>query len=177
MAQPAPEPLPIRIYGDPCLRHVCREVRPDEDVSGLVSAMVEALDRAGGVGLAAPQVGDPRRVILCRDPAAAGAAPTVMINPEIVATDGPPVRIEEGCLSFPDLFVHVRRPRGVRVRYHDLAGRVCDLAVGGLVARIILHEVDHLDGVLFVDRLPAWRRWLLRRRLRGYVRQAGKAAA
>jgi peptide deformylase len=166
LAAAQPAILPILLYGDPRLRRSCREVAPDEAVADLVAAMQHTMLTAGGVGLAAPQVGDERRIIVCRDP-----------DRTLERTSGPRVSFEEGCLSFPDLFLHLRRPREVRVRYRDLAGRERARGFSSVLARIILHEIDHLDGVLFIDHLPGWRRWLLGRRLRRLHRQGARAAA
>ena len=178
MAGPGPQPEAIRIFGDPCLRRRCREVRPGEDTTGLVRMMTAAMARADGLGLAAPQVGDDRRVLLARDPERGRRRPPlVMVNPRLLSASGPPVSFEEGCLSFPGLFVDLARPRDVVVAYRDPAGAEHTLEAGGLLARIIQHEIDHLDGKLFIDRLPRWRRWLLGRRLRRLRRGAGKAVA
>jgi peptide deformylase len=166
MTAPAGLPEPeIRIVGDPCLRQRCREVAADEDVQDLAGGMLATMAAHDGVGLAAPQVGDPRRVIVVSDPFAASRRPVVMVNPVIDETFGPDVAHEEGCLSFPALFITLRRPVGVAVRYCDRAGRERTLRDDGFLARVIQHEVDHLDGVLFTDHLPRWRRWLLSWRL------------
>lgn len=147
----------ILTYGDDRLRAVCRAVGPDEDVDDLAADLVRTLHEGRGVGLAAPQIGDRRRVIVCRPPA---DGTLVMINPVIETHGGGSVPFEEGCLSFAGLFLTVHRPRMIRVRYRDRGG--CDrvLEDAGLLARIVQHEVDHLDGILFIDRVPCWRRWL-----------------
>jgi peptide deformylase len=152
------------LFDDPRLRRICRAVAPQEDVACLVTEMMRTMQTAGGVGLAAPQIGDRRRVLICRGPDDPGSAPLVMINPLIEATEGPCVAFEEGCLSFPGVFLTLRRQRAVRVRYHDLDGTMRVLHDAGLLSRIIQHEIDHLDGILFTDRLPLWRRWLWRLR-------------
>jgi peptide deformylase len=177
VAVAAPETPPILRYGDVRLRRVCRAVADGEDVADLVAALAAAMRAAAGVGLAAPQLGDPRRVILCRDPDGRRREPLALINPVIEARAGPLVGLEEGCLSFPDLYLTIWRPRAVRVRYRDPAGRSCVLEDDALLGRIVLHEVDHLDGVLFVDRLPRWRRWLLAWRLRQLRRRTRELAA
>jgi peptide deformylase len=174
MTAPARLPAPdIRLVGDPCLRQRCREVAADEDVHDLAGGMLAAMAAHDGVGLAAPQVGDPRRVIVVSDPMAASRRPVVMINPVIDETFGPDVAHEEGCLSFPALFITLRRPCGVAVRYRDRAGQQRTLRDEGFLARVIQHEVDHLDGILFIDHLPRWRRWLLSWRLHR-LRQSGR---
>jgi peptide deformylase len=174
-ARTAPD-LPVVIYGDPRLRVRCREVGADEDVRPLVAAMQRALRDHDGVGLAAPQIGDCRRVILVGDPERPQRPARAFINPTITQRFGPDVPFEEGCLSFPDLFVWLDRPRGIELRYRDLSGAERTLRDEGVIARICQHEVDHLDGVLFVDHLPRWRRWLLGGRL-WRLRRRGRAAS
>ena len=158
VSQPAAGQLVL--HGDTRLRRVCREVAPDEDVADLAARLVRTMQAAGGVGLAAPQIGDRRRVLVCRHLDRRRAEPLIMVNPSVEARDGPDVAYEEGCLSFPGLFLTLRRPRGLRVRFRDLDGRPQVLQDKGLLARVVQHEIDHLDGVLFTDRLPRWRRWL-----------------
>lgn len=166
----------LRLYGDAVLRRRCREVAADEDVAELARAMIAAMADQDGVGLAAPQIGDLRRVIVVSDPAC-DVAPLVMINPRLDETFGPAAVFEEGCLSFPDLYVDVTRPRGAVVTYRDLGGREQVLRDDGFLARVALHELDHLDGVLFIDRLPRWRRWVLGWRLIRLRQRSGEAAA
>jgi peptide deformylase len=162
--------LPIRIYGDPVLRRKADPVeRIDEDVRRLAGDMLETLADAEGVGLAGPQVGESRRVIVVHPPAGRGEereGPRVLVNPEVVQADGPQVSGEEGCLSIPGIYEDVKRSERVRVRALDLHGDVVELAADGWVARILQHEIDHLDGVLFIDRIGPMRRALLRKRLR-----------
>jgi peptide deformylase len=165
----------LRLYGDAVLRRSCREVRDGEDVSGLAARMLTIMRQHSGVGLAAPQIGDPRRVIAISDPGG-GTAPLILVNPRLKATFGPEVGFEEGCLSFPELFVTVTRPRGAEASYRDLEGRERCLRDEGVLARVLQHELDHLEGVLFIDRLPWWRRWLLTRRLRDLRRRGEEAA-
>lgn len=177
MSTAAPGPTPVLIYGDRRLRRVCREVAPEEDLGALAATMAQTMLAADGVGLAAPQIGDQRRVILCRDPGRMHEPPLVLVNPVIEAATGPRVSIEEGCLSFPGLYLRLWRPQSVQVRYRDLDGKRQQFRAVGLLARIIQHEVDHLEGVLFVDHLPRWRRWLLSWRLRRLQRLGLEAAA
>jgi len=167
----------VLVFGDARLRERCRDVAADEDVTDLVRRLREAMAAHDGVGLAAPQLGDPRRVILVGDPEHPRQRPRVLINPRITDRFGPQVPFEEGCLSFPDLFLWLRRPRGVEVSYRDLGGAERRLREEGVVARICQHEVDHLDGILFIDHLPAWRRGLLALRLWRLRRQSRRAAA
>jgi peptide deformylase len=164
-------------YGDARLRLRCRDVGAGEDARELAEALWRALDAVGGIGLAAPQIGDLRRVIAARDPAAPRTRSLILVNPVITACEGPPIWFEEGCLSFPGLYVRVRRPRRVTVAYRDLDGEPRQLEDDTLVGRIVQHEVDHLDGVLYIDRLAAWRRWLLVGRLAHLRVQSRKDAA
>jgi peptide deformylase len=163
-------------YGDARLRLRCRDVEQGEDARELAGALWAALDAATGIGLAAPQIGDLRRVIAARDPAAPRRRSLILVNPEIVATEGPGIWFEEGCLSFPGLYLRVRRPKRVVVAYRDLDGAPRRLEDDGLLARIVQHEVDHLDGVLYIDHLVAWRRWLLAGRL-AYLRRGSRKDA
>jgi peptide deformylase len=158
-------PPPVLVYGDPRLRRRCREVTPDEDLGPLVDAMRGAMAAHDGVGLAAPQIGDLRRVVLIGDPQRPEAPPQVLVNPRIRQRFGTPSPFEEGCLSFPGLFLWLDRPPGVEATWRDPTGEQHAIRDTGLLARVLQHEVDHLDGILFVDHLPRWRRWLLHSRL------------
>lgn len=157
----------IRRYGAGCLR---RRSEPatvgSQETRQLIDTLWETLVDDGGVGLAAPQIGVNQRVVVIRDPQQAASRQRLnLVNPVVTETFGPLEDYEEGCLSFPGLYRTVKRPRGAIVKYHDADGQPQQLRSDKLVARIALHELDHLDGVLFVDRLPRWQRWLLRPRL------------
>ncbi len=177
MARAASPADRILRYGDARLRLRCRDVEAGEDARELAAGLWAALDDAGGVGLAAPQIGDLRRVIAARDPAAPRTRSLILVNPVITAREGPRVWFEEGCLSFPGMYVRVRRPRRVAVAYQDLDGAPRRLEDDTLLARIIQHEIDHLDGVLYIDHLAAWRRWLLAGRLVSLRLRSRKDAA
>lgn len=164
-AGPAAAPT-VLVYGDQRLRMTARAVAPGEDLGDLPARLIAGMRGHDGIGLAAPQLGEQRRVIAVADPAVEPLQPVLMVNPEIIASTGPEVPFEEGCLSFPGLFFDVVRPRAVTVRYRDLAGAEQTLQDDGILARVIQHEVDHLDGILYIDRLPRWRRWALAGRLR-----------
>ncbi len=145
----------IRRYGDRCLRRTCTLADPaDAGTHELIQKLWRILEADGGVGLAAPQIGVDARVVIIRDPKAPVAKSRhTLINPEVVETFGSEGPFEEGCLSFPGLFFDVNRPKGVVVNYLDESGHKHQVRNDGIFARIVLHEVDHLDGVLFSDHL------------------------
>lgn len=151
--------LPILLIPDPRLREVCRPVTAfDADLKRFADNMAETMYAAPGIGLAAAQVGDPRRVITV-DTAAEGEPSdlVVMVNPEITAATGK-IRFEEGCLSIPGFYDEVERPDTVDVRWQDVTGAVHTGRATGLKAVCIQHEIDHLNGRLFIDYLPEARR-------------------
>ncbi|MGA9116467.1 MAG: peptide deformylase [Bacteroidota bacterium] len=161
--------LPIYLYGQPVLRKKAKPVRaPSPELVRFAGDMLETMRGARGIGLAANQVGDLRRVIVV-DISDAGEEyrnlpPLVMVNPAVVASEGMWI-MEEGCLSIPDIRDEVEREESIRVEYRDLEFRSLQLAADGLLARVILHEIDHLNGVLFLDHLGTVRQRLLRGRL------------
>jgi peptide deformylase len=131
----------------------------DDDVRSIVESMFETMDAAQGVGLAANQVGIARRIAVID----AEGSRIAMINPRIVSTEGR-ATAEEGCLSIPDVFADVTRSERVVLEALDADGRPYQLEVGALAARAIQHEIDHLDGILFLDHLgPIKRKMLLAR--------------
>lgn len=159
--------FPIRLYGDPVLRRRARAVTAfDGDLARLGEGLVEAMLAAHGAGLAAPQVGVPVRAFALagsyagrldpdepHDPETERTHAVVYVNPEIVERDG--VRVDvEGCLSVPGLYADVKRAARLVVRYQDLAGAWHETGAEGNHAKAVQHELDHLDGVLFLDRLP-----------------------
>jgi peptide deformylase len=138
----------------------------DEDVvRDLVPRMFSAMYHAPGIGLAAPQVGHALRVAVIDLAPNDKPAPHVLINPEIVAASKDLATREEGCLSLPNMFADVTRPAQVKVRYLDLQGTRREIDGDGLLAACLQHELDHLDGVLFVDHLSALKRNMIMRKL------------
>lgn len=138
---------------NPRLRRVARPVREiSGHIQGIVDDMIETLANAEGVGLAAPQVGINRRIVVVQ---IGDDAPIVLINPEIVSTEGSEQRLE-GCLSFPGQWGEVVRPERVVVRALDRDGGEHTYTGEGLLAQAFAHELDHLDGVLFVDKVVSW---------------------
>ncbi len=151
--------LEILTFPHPVLRQRARKVeRIDETIHRLVEDMTETMYRAPGIGLAANQVGVPQRVIVVD--LSAGERPDerlVVINPEIVCREGR-LRMEEGCLSVPDLRDQVTRCSRVVVRGLDLEGREVEIEAEDLLAVAFQHEIDHLDGILFIDHLSQLKR-------------------
>jgi peptide deformylase len=152
---------PLRLFGDPVLKQRAREVEEiDGDLVVLVNGMYETMDLEDGVGLAAPQVGVRKRLFTFD--LHEGAEPAVVINPEIVERDGE-VLSEEGCLSVPGYRFEVVRSERVTMRGLDLHGNELVIEGDDFMARVIQHEIDHLDGVLLLDRIdPDVRREALR---------------
>ncbi len=162
--------LPIIKAPDPILKKVCAPVeRVDDDIRTLMDDMLETMYAAPGVGLAAPQVGVHKRIIVVDAAGAAddetARAPVQMANPELVEVSEEKVLNEEGCLSFPDQFAEVMRPARIRVRYRDHDNEIRELEADGMRAVCIQHEMDHLDGVLFVDYLSALKRKIILRKM------------
>ena len=156
--------LSVRRYGDPVLRRRARpvdEVTPE--VERLVDDMIDTMYDEVGIGLAAPQVGASLRLMVVADEDGRGAQ--ALVNPVIVEQGGS-VTAEEGCLSLPGIFAPVTRAEWVRLEARDLAGRPVSLRARHLRARVFQHEIDHLDGVLFIDRVDAVTRDRIKRRIK-----------
>ncbi|WP_158742486.1 peptide deformylase [Acidisphaera sp. L21] len=159
--------MPILIAPNAKLRARARRVTAADDatVRALVPRMFDAMYAAPGIGLAAPQVGSDLRVVVIDLVPDNTPQPMTLINPHIVAASDELATREEGCLSIPNQYADVTRPGRVRVRYHDLDGVQKEVEGDGLLAACLQHELDHLDGVLFVDHLSALKRNMLMRRL------------
>jgi peptide deformylase len=148
---------PLHLLGSPVLRQHSQEIQTvDDDVRRLISDMFETMDAARGVGLAANQVGVPRRVAVV----SVEDDRFVMGNPRIIETEGR-VSAEEGCLSIPEIFADVTRPERVVIEALDAQGQPYRKEASGLTARAIQHEIDHLDGILFLDHLSLVKRQML----------------
>jgi len=159
--------LPIIVAPDPRLKISAKPVSEvDDDVRKLMDDMLESMHSANGIGLAAPQVGDDRRVIVVdvsgkdQDP-----DPIRMANPELDWVSDDDSVHEEGCLSLPEHFAEVTRPEAIRVRYLDYDGKLQELETDGVLATCIQHEMDHLDGILFVDHISSLKRNMILRKL------------
>ncbi|MDZ7714428.1 MAG: peptide deformylase [Rhodovibrio sp.] len=166
--------LPILIAPHPTLKRRAQPVQQvDDEIRQLTEDMLETMYDAPGVGLAAPQVNVSKRVVVI-DCAEEGAPPQPyrLINPELVWTSDAQDTREEGCLSLPDIYADVTRAAACKVAYLDEQGRRQELEAEGLLAVCIQHEIDHLNGVLFVDHLSALKRNMLMRKLA--KQQAGK---
>jgi peptide deformylase len=137
----------------------------DEDLLRLLDDMLETMYAAPGIGLAAPQVGVLRRAFVADLGGEGERTPIYVINPEIIARSESVNVAEEGCLSLPKQFGEVARFDQVRVRYLDREGATREIEADGLLARCLQHEIDHLNGVLFVDHLSALKRTMILRRL------------
>ncbi|HUM16035.1 MAG TPA: peptide deformylase [Candidatus Nitrosotalea sp.] len=143
--------LTVRLYGDPILRQVAapvREITPE--IKRIIADMTETMWHQVGIGLAAPQVGLPHRILVMDDGKGGAEA---LLNPVIETRTGT-VREEEGCLSLPGIFAEVERAKSIKVSAMDIDGQPMSLEVNGLKSRVVQHELDHLDGILFIDRLP-----------------------
>lgn len=159
--------LPILTAPDPRLKKKSLPVAAvDAAVRQLMDDMLATMYAAPGIGLAAPQVGALRRVIVLDiDREETRTGPLFMANPEIVEASDEDVIYEEGCLSVPEYYSDVARPEKVRVRYLDRDGKQQELACEGLLATCVQHEIDHLDGVLFIDHISSLKRNMILRKL------------
>ena len=165
--------LPIVLAPDPVLKQICQPVDViDDDVRARLDDMLDTMYAAPGIGLSAPQVADGRRLILC-DVARDGEGPQAyrMINPEITWQSEEQVQAEEGCLSIPDHYGEVSRFREIKVTYLDPEGESQELEANGLLSACLQHEIDHLDGVLFIDYLTPLKRNMILRKMKKLKRQ------
>ncbi len=159
--------LDVIVAPDPRLKRKAAAVDTvDAATAKLMADMLETMYEAPGVGLAAPQVGVLKRIIVV-DPAREGEGkkPMLMANPEVMWSSDETKEYEEGCLSLPDEFEMVTRPERIRVKYVDQNNKAQEMEVDGLLAVVIQHEMDHLEGLLFVDHISALKRNIILRRL------------
>ncbi len=161
--------LPIYLYGNEVLKKKAKFITEvtNADIK-LIQDMFDTMHESSGIGLAANQVGELKQVLvvdISDMEAGKGTEPMVMINPEIVEEEGE-WEMEEGCLSIPDVREKVKRPEKITVIYNDVNMNEIELEADGLMARVILHEMDHLNGVLFIDHLTSTKRTLLRPKLK-----------
>ncbi len=148
-------PLTIHILGDRVLRQPAKRVKSvDAEIRQLVREMLQTMYSADGIGLAAPQVGVHKQVIVLDcDPENPATPPMVLINPTIKSSSSDVCILQEGCLSIPGVYLEVKRPEVIEVSYRDEYGRPQTMIATELLSRAIQHEMDHLNGVLFVDRV------------------------
>jgi len=148
-------PLTIHTLGDQVLRQSAKRIsKVDESVRDLARDMLRSMYSSSGIGLAAPQIGVHKQLLVIDlDPGNAASPPMVLINPEIRSFGSTIDTYEEGCLSIPGVYLNVVRPSVVEVSYRDELGRPQRIKADGLLSRCIQHEMDHLNGVLFVDRV------------------------
>ena len=149
----------------------------DDALRRLLDDLLETMYAAPGIGLAAPQVGVPKRAFVVDLGEADARAPLFVINPEIVWRSEATSAVEEGCLSLPQHYGEVSRAKEVRVRFTDREGALQEIAAEGLLARCLQHEIDHLDGILFVDHLSTLKRALILRKLAKAKRARERASA
>ncbi|MDQ0467961.1 peptide deformylase [Labrys wisconsinensis] len=164
---------PIIILPDPKLRLKSAPVeRVDGELVALADDMLQTMYDAPGIGLAAIQVGVPRRLLVIDvSRPEEERAPQVFINPSIVWSSEERSVYDEGCLSIPDYYAEVERPARVRVAYVDRAGKAQDLEADGLLATCLQHEIDHLDGVLFIDHISKLKRGMVIRKFTKAAKQ------
>ena len=172
--------LPVYVYGQPVLRKVAEDITPDYPIlKELIQNMFETMDHADGVGLAAPQIGLPIRVVvvdldvLSEDYPEYKGFRKAYINAHILEVSGEEVSMEEGCLSLPGIHESVKRGNKIRVKYLDEDLVEHDEIVEGYLARVMQHEFDHLDGKMFIDHLSPLRRQMIKGKLNAMLK--GKA--
>ena len=168
---------PILIHPDPRLKKVCVPVADvSDDLRSLADDMLETMYAAPGIGLAAPQVGILQRVIAmdCVKEGEGEPRPLVMFNPEIVASSDETNVYEEGCLSIPDQYAEVTRPKEVQVKWIDRDGHEQSETFDGLWATCVQHEIDHLNGKLFIDYLKPLKRQMITRKMQKLKRERAR---
>jgi peptide deformylase len=168
---------PILLHPDPRLKKLCTPVSDmTDDLRSLGDDMLATMYDAPGIGLAAPQVGVLERLIVLDCVKAEGEAPRplIMFNPEIIASSDETSVYEEGCLSIPEHFADVTRPAEVQVRWIDRDGKEHSEEMGGLWATCVQHEIDHLDGKLFIDYLKPLRRQMITRKMTKLKRELAR---
>jgi peptide deformylase len=148
--------MKVITLGDDLLRQKAEPVKPvNAEIAQIAAEMIEIMHQSKGVGLAGPQVGIMKRIFVVHID---GDVPRIFINPSLVGTSQETVKLEEGCLSVPGVWVDVVRPAAVRVQAWNERGRPFTIEADGILARVILHEYDHLEGTLFIDRIPESKR-------------------
>jgi peptide deformylase len=167
---------PILIHPDPRLKKVCDPIAGiTEDLRQLAADMLETMYAAPGIGLAAPQVGVTKRVIVMDCIKDGPPEPVVLVNPQVVWASEDVSVYEEGCLSIPEQYADVRRPASVTVRWTDLDGATQERTFDGLWATCVQHEIDHLEGKLFIDYLGPLKRQMITRKMEKLKRERARS--
>lgn len=168
-------------YGSPILRQQAADVTSKDDVNTLVHSLFEVLSKEGGVGLAAPQIGILKQVFvidtssMANDYKVAGNSRRVIINPTIIKQSDEANIYKEGCLSFPNIFEEIIRPEKIIVRYFDELLNQVEQEFNDIDARVFQHEFDHLNGILFIDRISKLRRTMIAGQLKRIARSSKNA--
>jgi len=166
----------ILIHPDPRLKKVCDPVAEiTSDLHQLAADMLETMYDAPGIGLAAPQVGVMKRVLVMDCIKDGPAEPLVLLNPQVIWASEDLSIYEEGCLSVPDQYADVKRPAAVQVRWMDLEGADQERQFAGIWATCVQHEIDHLDGKLFIDYLGPLKRQMITRKMEKLKRERARA--
>ncbi|OQX82925.1 peptide deformylase [candidate division KSB1 bacterium 4484_87] len=165
-------------YGNPILRMKAKRVeKVDHRIRQLVNEMIEIMRDEEGIGLAAPQVAESISLLVVdHSLIEEDGEPSAYLNPEILAAEGESV-FEEGCLSIPDVREDVKRPEVISVRYEDIDGNIHEKKVDGLLARVLQHEIDHLNGILFVDRISPVKKKMIQKKLKQIAAEEREAMA
>ena len=156
--------LDILIFPDPRLKNIAKPVEKiDNEIKTIITSMQETMYNAGGIGLAATQVNIHKRIAII-DLSENGKSPLCLINPVIVENSGN-IAWQEGCLSFPDVYTKVKRYQDITIEYQDLDNKTQQLKAQGLLSICIQHEMDHIDGITFYDRISPLRQKLIKNKL------------
>jgi len=166
--------MEIKVYGNPVLRKTSEKIEYSKDIVLLAKEMVNIMYEAKGVGLAAPQIGKNIRLVVIDFLDDTGAK--ILIDPEIYWQSDETEKMEEGCLSVPGINANVTRPSAIKYRYLDDNGKKVDKFADGLEARVVQHELDHLSGVLFIDRISPTKLMLIRKQL-NEIKKTGESQA
>jgi peptide deformylase len=157
--------LEIKTYPNPILRNKCQPVKVfDDNFKELCQQMFATMDINKGLGLAAPQIGQSLNFFVVD----IEGEKLVFVNPEIISKKGQIV-FEEGCLSFPNLFIDIKRPSKIELKFQDINGQEKIIKADSLLARVIQHELDHLHGVLFIDKLPILKRLSVNKKVKNFL--------
>jgi peptide deformylase len=165
----------ILIHPDPRLKKLCDPVTEvTAELRRLAADMLETMYDAPGIGLAAPQVGVTKRLLVMDCIKDGPAEPMVLVNPQVIWVSEDQTVYEEGCLSIPDQYADVKRPAEVQVRWTDLEGQAQERQFSGLWATCVQHEIDHLDGKLFIDYLGPLKRQMITRKMEKLKRELAR---